>query len=107
MPSEFPAVPSHLKWDLWLGPAKKRPYSPAYCPYNWRFWWDFGTGESGNWGCHILDIPFWALQLKYPNRVDLTDVHDRRSGGSIRVEVRAGQRKFACNTAEQSGRTVQ
>ena len=74
MPTEFPAVPSHLDWDLWLGPAKERPYSPAYCPYNWRFWWDFGTGETGNWGCHILDIPFWALNLKYPHRIDLDEV---------------------------------
>jgi len=74
VPTEFPEVPSHLDWDLWVGPAKMRPYSPAYCPYNWRFWWDFGTGEPGNWGCHILDIPFWALQLKYPKRVDLDEV---------------------------------
>lgn len=73
VPTEFPAVPANLNWDLWLGPAKNRPYSPAYCPYNWRFWWDFGTGETGNWGCHILDIPFWALKLKYPNRVDLDE----------------------------------
>ena len=50
--------------------AAQRPYSPAYAPYDWRFWWDFGTGETGNWGCHILDIPFWALGLKYPTRVD-------------------------------------
>ena len=74
VPKEFPPVPSHLNWDLWLGPAKERPYSPEYCPYKWRFWWDFGTGETGNWGCHILDIPFWALQLKYPSRVDLDEV---------------------------------
>ena len=74
VPTEFPEVPPHLNWDLWLGPAKARPYSPAYCPYNWRFWWDFGTGEPGNWGCHILDIPYWALQLKYPNRVGLDEV---------------------------------
>lgn len=71
-------VPSHLKWDLWLGPAKEREYKvtigkksqPTYCPYNWRFWWDFGTGETGNWGCHILDIPFTALGLKYPTKVE-------------------------------------
>ncbi|RMG38866.1 MAG: gfo/Idh/MocA family oxidoreductase [Planctomycetota bacterium] len=69
-PTEFPAVPEHLDWDLWIGPARYRRYSPAYAPYNWRFWWDFGTGETGNWGCHILDIPFWALGLKYPTRVD-------------------------------------
>lgn len=68
-----PPVPAHLKWDLWLGPAAERPYSPDLCPYKWRFWWDFGTGEAGNWGCHILDIPFWALDLKYPTRVDVSN----------------------------------
>jgi predicted dehydrogenase len=71
MPKEFPPVPSNLNWELWQGPVKERPYSPEYCPYKWRFWWDYGTGETGNWGCHILDIPFWALQLKYPKRIDL------------------------------------
>ncbi|MBN1343095.1 MAG: Gfo/Idh/MocA family oxidoreductase [Phycisphaerae bacterium] len=69
MPTEFPPVPSTLKWDLWLGPATERRYTPDYVPYKWRFWWDFGTGETGNWGCHILDIPFWALDLKYPTKV--------------------------------------
>ena len=63
-------VPSSLKWDLWLGPTADRPYSKDYVPYNWRFWWDFGTGDTGNWGCHILDIPYWALGLKYPTRVE-------------------------------------
>lgn len=77
-PKEFPAPPSHLNWDLWLGPAKQRPYAPEYCPYKWRFWWDFGTGETGNWGCHILDIPFWALKLKYPSRVDLDVVPEKK-----------------------------
>ncbi len=69
MPTEFPPIPPTLKWDLWLGPARKRRYSPAYVPYKWRFWWDFGTGETGNWACHILDIPFWALGLKHPTKV--------------------------------------
>lgn len=70
VPTDRPEVPSHLNWDLWLGPAEERPYHPTYCPYGWRFWWDFGTGETGNWGCHILDIPFWALDLKYPTHVE-------------------------------------
>lgn len=69
MPTQFPPVPEHLKWDLWLGPAMDRPYSPDYCPYNWRFWWDFGTGETGNWACHILDIPYTALKLGHPIQV--------------------------------------
>jgi predicted dehydrogenase len=72
-PKEFPAVPKTLEWDLWLGPTAETKYSPAYVPYNWRFWWDYGTGEAGNWGCHILDIPFWALDLKYPTRVSAVD----------------------------------
>jgi hypothetical protein len=70
IPGETPPVPDHLSWDLWLGPAAERPYHPTYAPYGWRFWWDFGTGETGNWGCHILDIPFWALDLKYPTHVE-------------------------------------
>ena len=71
VPKDTPPVPSHLKWDLWLGPASMRSYHSAYAPYGWRFWWDFGAGESGNWGCHVLDIPFFALGLKYPRRVEV------------------------------------
>lgn len=70
LPKDKPDVPATLKWDLWLGPAAERAYSPEFAPYKWRFWWDFGTGETGNWGCHILDIPFWALNLKYPTKVE-------------------------------------
>ncbi|MFM7243782.1 MAG: Gfo/Idh/MocA family protein [Planctomycetaceae bacterium] len=62
-------APSTLDWDLWLGPVPERPYRPGLAPYDWRFWWEFGTGEAGNWGCHILDIPFWALELGHPIRV--------------------------------------
>ncbi len=68
IPKDKPPVPSTLDYDLWVGPAKFRPYHPSFCPYGWRFWWDYGTGETGNWGCHILDIPFWALGLRYPDR---------------------------------------
>jgi len=70
MPSDKPPVPPHLDWDLWLGPAEERPYSPKYAPYGWRFYWDFGTGETGNWGCHVLDIPYWALKLGHATRVE-------------------------------------
>ena len=62
-------VPAGLDWDLWLGPAPTRPYTKGFAPYDWRFWWEFGTGEAGNWGCHILDIPFWALDLAHPTHV--------------------------------------
>ncbi|HOD81032.1 MAG: Inositol 2-dehydrogenase [Planctomycetes bacterium ADurb.Bin126] len=70
--TKYPPVPDTLKWDLWIGPAPEHKYTPDLCPYNWRFWWNYGTGEGGNWGCHILDIPFWALDLQYPTRVDVS-----------------------------------
>ncbi|MCF7668627.1 MAG: Gfo/Idh/MocA family oxidoreductase [Verrucomicrobia bacterium] len=88
-PKEFPPVPEHLDWELWLGPAEYRKYSPAYCPYNWRFWWDFGTGETGNWGCHILDIPFWALGLRYPTLVEASgpEVHPEKTPTSLSSKI--------------------
>ena len=78
-------VPSHLDWDLWLGPCQERAYSSSYCPYDWRFWWDFGTGEAGNWGCHILDAPFWALGLDHPARVEASgpEVHPEKTPKSM------------------------
>jgi predicted dehydrogenase len=69
-PGDTPAVPSTLDWDLWLGPAPDRPYHPAYLPFKWRGWWDFGTGALGDMGCHIFDAPFWALDLGYPTIVE-------------------------------------
>jgi predicted dehydrogenase len=87
IPTDTPKVPPHLDYDLWVGPAEFRPYHPSFCPYGWRFWWDYGTGETGNWGCHILDIPFWALDLAQPTRVDATgpQVDAERTPTSMRV----------------------
>lgn len=68
-PAAAAAVPEHLDWDLWLGPAAQRDYSPDYCPGKWRGWWDFGTGSLGDIGCHTLDLPFWALELGMPSAV--------------------------------------
>lgn len=62
--------PENLAWDLWLGPAKKTPYSSAMHPFNWRGWWEYGTGALGDMGCHLIDIPFKALKLKYPTAVE-------------------------------------
>lgn len=58
--------PKDLHWDLWLGPAEARPYTPNLHPFSWRGWWDFGTGALGDVGCHLIDIPFRTLGLKYP-----------------------------------------
>jgi predicted dehydrogenase len=68
-PRESPPVPSHLDWDLWLGPAPERPYHPAYCPFQWRGWWDFGSGGLGDMGIHNLAPVFDALQLGAPESV--------------------------------------
>ena len=58
--------PKDLYWDLWLGPAKQIPYTPNIHPFNWRGWWEYGTGALGDVGCHLVDIPFRTLGLKYP-----------------------------------------
>ena len=68
-PAETPPVPDTLDWDLFLGPAAYRPYHPTYTPWNWRGWWDFGTGALGDMACHILDPIFKALMLEYPASV--------------------------------------
>jgi predicted dehydrogenase len=69
-PKETPDIPSSLHWDLWLGPAPERPYHPAYVPHSWRGWWDFGNGTLGDMACHHMDLPFWALNLRYPETVE-------------------------------------
>ncbi|NLZ07297.1 MAG: Gfo/Idh/MocA family oxidoreductase [Phycisphaerae bacterium] len=69
-PKDTPPVPATLDWDLWLGPAKSRPYHPCYLPFSWRGWWDFGTGVLGDIGCHQLDPVFRALKLGYPTAVE-------------------------------------
>ncbi len=58
--------PKDLNWDLWLGPASDKPYIPNMHPFSWRGWWDYGTGALGDVGCHLIDIPFRTLGLKYP-----------------------------------------
>ena len=63
-------LPNSLNWDLWLGPAEKTDYIPGMHPFDWRGWWQYGTGALGDMGCHIIDIPFKALGLKYPTDVE-------------------------------------
>jgi len=68
-PKETPSVPPTLDWNLWIGPAPWRYYHPAYHPFSWRGWWDFGTGALGDMGAHLLDQPYWALNLGQPKTV--------------------------------------
>lgn len=70
LPTDTPPVPADLDWDLWLGPAEYRPYSPEYVPKQWRCWWAFGGGTMSDFGCHYMDLPHWALGLRYPLSVE-------------------------------------
>ncbi|MBL8819617.1 MAG: Gfo/Idh/MocA family oxidoreductase [Planctomyces sp.] len=62
-PTDTPSTPTSLNWDLWLGPASERPYHPAYAPFRWRGWWDFGCGAIGDMAIHLADPAFWGLNL--------------------------------------------
>ena len=62
-------VPEGLDYDIWLGPAQKRPFSHRYVHYNWHWQWDFGNGEIGNQGVHELDMCLWGLGVKFPRQI--------------------------------------
>lgn len=62
-------IPKELDWDLWLGTAPKKEYVNKLVPFNWRGWWDYGTGALGDMGCHLLEAPFSVLNLKYAKDV--------------------------------------
>lgn len=69
--------PNHVDWDLWLGPAPKRDYVESTIngkhetvhPFHWRWFWDYGTGGLGDFGCHYMDLTHWALKLKHPTKI--------------------------------------
>jgi hypothetical protein len=69
-PTEKMKIPNTLNWDLFIGTSKFRPYHEIYTPWNWRGWWDFGTGALGDMACHILDPVFKALMLQYPDAIE-------------------------------------
>ena len=68
--------PPGVNYDLWLGPATEQPYSGNRFHFNWRWNWEFGSGELGNWGVHLLDVARWGLNVGLPDRV-------AASGGSF------------------------
>jgi hypothetical protein len=72
-PQDTPPVPPQLNYDLWLGPVEARAYHPEYLPGKWRNWWAFGGGSLADFGCHFMDLPFWALGLKYPLSAEPVD----------------------------------
>ena len=87
-PKEKMEVPPTLDWDLWLGPAPERPYHECYLPFDWRGWWDFGTGVMGDMGCHILDPVYAALRLGYPEEISATSTTFNRESPPIASIIR-------------------
>lgn len=65
-------VPSNFNYDMWLGPAPDQPFTQNRSHYNWRFFWDYGSGDMGNWGVHWIDTALWTLELGYPVSVAAT-----------------------------------
>jgi predicted dehydrogenase len=74
-PTDTPAVPEGLDWDLWLGPAPVRPYHTAYHPFSWRSWLDFGCGALGDMACHVMDASYSTLKLGSPTSVTASLAH--------------------------------
>jgi predicted dehydrogenase len=62
-------VPAGVNYDLWLGPAASRPFNANRFHYNWHWFWEYGTGELGNWGVHLLDVARWGLGVEFPTHV--------------------------------------
>lgn len=111
-PEATPPVPSTLDWDLFIGPAAYRPYHPAYTPWNWRAWWDFGTGALGDMGCHILDPLYFALDLGHPVAFEgsSTQVNTESApvGERLLIIFRKGiiSRKLKCQPFQSPGMMV-
>jgi len=66
LPEKAMPVPETLDWNRWLGVAPWRPYNRAYLPFDWRGWWDYGSGAIGDMGCHTMDASYFGLELGAP-----------------------------------------
>jgi predicted dehydrogenase len=80
MPPPVSPVPETLNWDLWLGPQRVRPFWSEYHPKKWRAVYDFGSGMLGDWGCHTMDTPVWALELDPPTKIECVQRADSLEG---------------------------
>lgn len=79
----LPVTPASLDWDLWLGVAATRAYDPAYLPFTWRGFWDFGTGALGDMGCHTMDGAFFAFDLDGPSHVEAISARATSQSGPL------------------------
>lgn len=94
--SEQNRVPAYINYDQWLGPAPFRNFDTSHFHFNWRYWWDFGNGQLGDFGCHYMDLPFWALKLSQPTSVHSVGekAHDgaNECPNELKVDYHFGQR---------------
>jgi hypothetical protein len=101
IPTQVDAIPDTLNWDLFIGPAPMRPYNAVYQPWNWRGWWDFGTGALGDMACHILHPVFKSLKLGYPTHAEgsstllLTDCAPQAQSVKLKFPARDNMPKVA------------
>ena len=94
-PKKADDIPAGLDWDLWIGPAPKRPFSKVYVPGpKWYRWWDFGNGTMSDLGSHWIDLPFWALNLDHPLTIEAhgPPVNAEISPASMQVDYTYGSR---------------
>ncbi|HZL35297.1 MAG TPA: Gfo/Idh/MocA family oxidoreductase [Tepidisphaeraceae bacterium] len=116
-PTEVDPVPPTLHWDNWIGSAPMRPYvgHRTYHDFNWRGWWDFGTGALGDMGCHTANLPFMALNLEYPTSIEgeAGDVNPETYPAWARVVFEFPARgdmppvKFVWHEGRKNGKLVQ
>ncbi|MDD4190252.1 MAG: Gfo/Idh/MocA family oxidoreductase [Mangrovibacterium sp.] len=81
-------VPEHIDWDLFIGPAPMRPYHRMYHPWDWRGWWDFGTGALGDMACHVLDVVFSAMKLGHPLAVEASSTAINSESAPVASTIR-------------------
>lgn len=87
-------IPARFNWDLWVGPSAMRPFKAgAYHAYNWRNWFDFGSGGLGDFCCHAMNLPVRAFDLGYPQRLVLNLRDGRQAPGKAAVEFHFGARR--------------
>ena len=98
--------PKSLDWNLWLGPASFKDYTPNIHPFNWRGWWEYGTGALGDVGCHLIDIPFRTLGLKYPKSAECSvEVYLQKCGIRLSPEGCPPSSLITLNFEEQKSKS--
>ena len=108
LPEGSTPAPEGFDWNLWLGPAAMRPHHKSYYPFAWRGYWDFGTGALGDMGCHILDTPFYILNLGYPTSAEasVAQVYSQNWQPDYNPETCPMSSKIILNFPERANETM-